>query len=196
MSKKLLLIQLIFLNFEQKSKRISIIDDPKIFCSSVEVMRLSHGKWTVQTNVPEEEPKAAEAAAPARENVHEQSAVQSNHVPKEKPEAEATAASAQQSAVQSNNVPKEKPEEVLAAPQVNDSSQISKPNAQSAVQLMPSEPQAGSSQNVYESVFIKTEHPDYLEEVTIIDEDEYDDDDDIVDLTESEDEDDVIFISD
>lgn len=64
------------------------------------------------------------------------------------------------------------------------------------------EPQAGSSQNVYEFVFIKTEHPDYLEEVTFIDEnnaideDEDDDGDDIIDLTECEDEDDVIYICD
>lgn len=65
-------------------------------------------------------------------------------------------------------------------------------SVQSIVQpLLHSEPQAGSSQNVNESVFIKTEQPDYLEDVTIIDDE---DDDDIIDLSSSDD-DEIIYIS-
>lgn len=94
--------------------------------------RLSLGKWTVQSNVPEKEPTAA--PAPTEENVHPL-----------------------------QTVGEKEP-------------------------LKSSEPIAGTSQN---SVFIKTELPDYLEDVTFID-----DDDDVVDLSESEDDDDVIFICD
>lgn len=159
-----------FSNYKQKSKRISIIDDPKLFLrSSVQLTRLSLGKWVVQSNIPEKEPEATAASAP--ENVHQNKTVQSNQVSGKEPEEASSAA----------NQTKEQNYAMSA--------QTSKPSMTS------SEPKAGTSQNVTESVFIKTELPDYLEDVTFID-----DEDDIVDLSESDDDDDddddVVFICD
>lgn len=142
----------------------------------MQLTRLSQAKWTVQINVPEKEPEAA-SVTPVQENAH------------------------QQCAVQSNNVPEKEPKQAPAAPiqpnvHVNESAQTSKPSVQSTVQpLMPTEPKAGSAQIVNkESVFIKTELPDYWEDITII-HDSDDDDADTVDLCSSDDED-IIHICD